>query len=668
MTRHPGPLMIFFCATLLAAGLTAVALVPASLSANRATTSGTATQISIAAQQRLGDISPLLYGFNHRFQQNGGNVWDTQNQQVYPEVLDRSQQIGFTIARFPGGTVSSTYHWTDGIGPPETRPPGISGHNGAPVTNEYGLDEQMLYMEETGATTNIVVNFGTGTAQEAAAFVAYANGSITDSTPIGVDELGVDWGTVGGWAAKREENQQRLGKVPHPYNIRYWEVGNELYGDWEYTWTHDPIPYALGGTAWHTNEPLVLPDDWRDRVSRSTGQSDQVFFVRYPPVVTGTQTVTVSGTLWQAVPDLAGAGPNDTVYTFDPLHGAVRFGDGVHGRVPPLGAAIWASYESGPHDGFTDYYAAMKRVDRDIKIGSCFTSPAFLQAMGSERPYDFLIAHLYHMIGSNDLATARLIMLAGPGLKQQHLQDLRQGIQQYAGGRADQVELLVTEYNVVLNTTHTPTPRYGMSLDQGLFIANMLRVMIEEGVTVGNMHALIGPEAANGGWGNTIALSPYPELIPRTEAYVLQLFSQHFESQRVQSEVSAAPMLTDTLPALTAVASTDNAGTRLTLLAINQSATDPITATLAISGFVPAPTAQVWTLNGPAITSYNAAGHPTDVHTVTSTLEISGTTLPYTFPAHSVTLIALQHAATTFEYYLPLVERVDCCSREGFEQ
>jgi alpha-L-arabinofuranosidase len=89
----------------------------------------------------------------------------------------------------------------------------------------------MLFMEQVGATTNVVVNFGTGTAQETAAWVAYANGAVPDTTPIGVDELGVGWGSAGDWAARREANQARLGIMPHSYDIAYWEVGNELYGD-----------------------------------------------------------------------------------------------------------------------------------------------------------------------------------------------------------------------------------------------------------------------------------------------------------------------------------------------------------------------------------------------------------------------------------------------------
>lgn len=521
----------------------------------------------------------------------------------------------------------------------------------------------MLFMEQVGAIMNVVVNFGTGTAQEAAAFVAYANGDPADTTPIGVDELGVDCGTVGEWAAQREANQIRLGMTPHPYDIEYWEVGNELYGDWEYSWTHGAIRYAAGGTAWQYDQRVVKhalsgaegADDWRDWVSHSNGQPSQVFYVRYPPVVTGTQTITVAGVAWTEVPDLSAAGPDDFVYQFDPRRGEIHFGDGVHGRIPALGALIVATYESGPHDACVDYYAAMKAVDPDIKVGSCFYSDVFLKIMGEEHPYDFLAVHPYYSSGDfsgGGLAGAHLRTMAGPLIKQIDLEDLRAGVQLYAGARADRLEITITEYNLYVPARQTPTPHYGMSLDQGLFVADMLRTLIELGVPLGNLHWLIDIHELGEGWGNTPALSPYPRLIPRPAAYVLQLFNQHVAPVQVESGVEGAPLLTGSLPALEVVASADETGDRLTLLVINKETTATITATVAISGFTPSPTATVWTLNGPDIAAFNDAGHPTDVMTTELAIADAAQSFVYPFPAHSVTVIEL---VREHRVYLPLV-------------
>jgi len=520
----------------------------------------------------------------------------------------------------------------------------------------------MLFVEQIGATANVVVNFGTGTAQEAAAWVAYANGSVTDTRRIGVDHKGVDWGTVRQWAIRRELNQVRLGMTPHPYNITYWEVDNELFGDWEHTWTHSGFKYAAGGTAWQYNEKVVRKTYWEFDAHYSNGLPHQVFYIRYPPVITGTQTITVGNQVWTEVPDLATAGPDDFVYEFDPLTGEIRFGDGEHGRIPPLRAPVLATYESGPHDGFVDYYAAMKHalsgaegaVDPHIKVGSCFYPDSFLAAMGEEHPYDFVVEHLYTWSGDFEprgggLAEAHLRTMAGPLVRRMDLEDLRAGIRLYAGARADQIEIAATEYNFIVAEQHTPTPHYGMSVDQGLYVADMLRHLIELEVPLANLHALT-TYAEVEGWPNTAALSPSPDFIRRPESYVLELFTpsigsgrrHHFAPVPVESEVEGAPPLTGSVPALEVVASTDETGERLTLLAVNKDAARAITATLTISGFTPSPTATVWTLNGPEVSAFNNITHPLSVTITTSSITDAAESFVYAFPAHSVTLIELQ--------------------------
>jgi len=57
----------------------------------------------------------------------------------------------------------------------------------------------------------ICVNAGNGTPEEAAAWVEYCNGSA--DTPMG---------------------RLRAGNGhPKPYNVRIWEIGNEIYGHWQ---------------------------------------------------------------------------------------------------------------------------------------------------------------------------------------------------------------------------------------------------------------------------------------------------------------------------------------------------------------------------------------------------------------------------------------------------
>ncbi|MCP4429129.1 MAG: alpha-L-arabinofuranosidase, partial [Chloroflexi bacterium] len=92
-----------------------------------------------------------------------------------------------------------------------------------------------------------------GTAKEAAALVAFFNGSVDDETMIGADVRGRNWGKVSDWAQLRSDNGN-----PDPLNIQYWEIGNEIYGGqdgmgtdcspygWEEVWTCDGREYVQG--------------------------------------------------------------------------------------------------------------------------------------------------------------------------------------------------------------------------------------------------------------------------------------------------------------------------------------------------------------------------------------------------------------------------------------
>ena len=85
------------------------------------------------------------------------------------------------------------------------------------------------------------VNYGTGSTNEAAAWVAYANGSTTNTLSLGVDQFGTNWQTVGYWASLRAaaplgqddgKNFLRISRAA-PLGFKYWEIGNECYGTWE---------------------------------------------------------------------------------------------------------------------------------------------------------------------------------------------------------------------------------------------------------------------------------------------------------------------------------------------------------------------------------------------------------------------------------------------------
>jgi hypothetical protein len=63
--------------------------------------------------------------------------------------------------------------------------------------------------------------------------------------------------------------------------------------------------------------------------------------------VVTTIAVTVNGRGWNRAFSFRNAGPDDAVYVLDQKDGTIRFGDGTHGRRPPVGSTISVSYRDG---------------------------------------------------------------------------------------------------------------------------------------------------------------------------------------------------------------------------------------------------------------------------------------------------------------------------------
>jgi alpha-N-arabinofuranosidase len=99
------------------------------------------------------------------------------------------------LVRF-GGNFTSAYHWRDGIGPTDKRTSMLNVAWGMPEYNQFGTDEFLEFCRLIGAQPQIALNLGSGTPQEAAEWVQYVNEHWT------------------------------------PHSGLLWELGNELWGDW----------------------------------------------------------------------------------------------------------------------------------------------------------------------------------------------------------------------------------------------------------------------------------------------------------------------------------------------------------------------------------------------------------------------------------------------------
>lgn len=115
------------------------------------------------------------------------------------------------VLRWPGGNFVSNYDWTDGIGPVEDRPVRMELAWHLTEPNLIGTDEFLQWCEREVYEPYLCVNLGSGTFQEAQAWVEYCN------APVGTY-----------WADRRAAN----GRV-EPYGVKLWALGNEMYGDYQ---------------------------------------------------------------------------------------------------------------------------------------------------------------------------------------------------------------------------------------------------------------------------------------------------------------------------------------------------------------------------------------------------------------------------------------------------
>ena len=128
-----------------------------------------------------------------------------------PDTIALLREIPTGFWRLPGGNFLSDWSWYDSVGNRDRRPPMYDYAWNAMQTNDVGLDEFMTFCKLIHTEPYITVNAGFGDAHSAAEEVEYMNGSV--HTRLG---------------AERARNG-----YPEPYHIKFWDIGNEPYGEWQ---------------------------------------------------------------------------------------------------------------------------------------------------------------------------------------------------------------------------------------------------------------------------------------------------------------------------------------------------------------------------------------------------------------------------------------------------
>ena len=99
------------------------------------------------------------------------------------DVLEAARPLRIPVLRWPGGNFVSGYHWIDGVGPVDDRPRRSELAWYAEESNRFGTNEFLEYCRVLGTEPYICVNMGSGTMDEAQAWVEYCNG--TGNTSLG---------------------------------------------------------------------------------------------------------------------------------------------------------------------------------------------------------------------------------------------------------------------------------------------------------------------------------------------------------------------------------------------------------------------------------------------------------------------------------------------------
>ncbi|MHB9036889.1 MAG: hypothetical protein ACYC64_09485 [Armatimonadota bacterium] len=164
----------------------------------------------------------------------GSGLWDINTQTIPDGMEDRMEQQKMPMLRYPGGCFADVFYWKRSIGPQENRvdqyQTGITLYNAGPA--KFGLDEFLRFCESRNMAPLLTVRFrwpGSGTdpllndpdpyptaLADAEDLVEYCNSPNDGSNPNG----GTDW------AAQRAANGH-----PSPYNVKYFEIGNEVWGN-----------------------------------------------------------------------------------------------------------------------------------------------------------------------------------------------------------------------------------------------------------------------------------------------------------------------------------------------------------------------------------------------------------------------------------------------------
>jgi alpha-L-arabinofuranosidase len=225
---------------------------------------------------------------------NNSNLWMTQIT-TETNLLNHINQLKPHIIRFPGGSISDVFFWNAQKNlPPADAPPQLTKADGSKENAGYwfgknaeswtfSVDNYYHLLQQTNNTGMITINYG------------YARYSTAVDPVASAAHLAADW--------VRYDNGR----------TKYWEIGNENFGDWEAGYRIDPTLNKDGQPEFGSGQLYgkhfkVFADSMR-KAAQEIGKTIRIGAVLYdsPPQSWNTNTVKT----WnQGVVPEAGSSPD----------------------------------------------------------------------------------------------------------------------------------------------------------------------------------------------------------------------------------------------------------------------------------------------------------------------------------------------------------------------
>jgi len=191
---------------------------------------------------------------------------------VRRDVFEQVKLLKPAFIRWPGGNVAQDYHWQWGVGPRDSRVTwtNLSWRNES-EPGDFGTDEFIKFARAVGAEPSITVNVeGRGaTVEEAVAWVQYCNGA----------------------ADSREGQLRAANGNRQPFNVKFWEIGNEIWGNWvrghsdAETYAHNLNRYAKAMRDVDPSIKLIAVGDndmkWNRKVLELAGANIDYFAIHH---------------------------------------------------------------------------------------------------------------------------------------------------------------------------------------------------------------------------------------------------------------------------------------------------------------------------------------------------------------------------------------------------